>query len=138
MFGKIYSMYSVKVVLLVSIFLFEVGSAICGAAPNSIAFIIGRAVAGVGAAGILGGSVSAVSMNLNQLLTVLLGCDHHTYCSSEKTTSDERPAGCGLRNRHNPRAFDRWGAYIAYDMEMVLLYQPAHWWRGDDRPGVHH
>lgn len=28
--------------------LFEVGSAICGAAPNMNAFIIGRAVAGLG------------------------------------------------------------------------------------------
>ncbi|KAH7396378.1 putative MFS aflatoxin efflux pump [Pyrenochaeta sp. MPI-SDFR-AT-0127] len=61
MFGKIYSMYSVKVVLLLSIFLFEVGSAICGAAPNSISFIIGRAVAGIGAAGILAGSVVTIT-----------------------------------------------------------------------------
>lgn len=60
MFGKIYSMCSVKLVLLISIFLFEVGSALCGAAPNSIAFICGRAVAGIGAAGILGGSVSSL------------------------------------------------------------------------------
>lgn len=58
MFGKIYSMYSVKLVLLLSILLFEVGSAVCGAAPSSVAFIIGRAVAGVGAAGILAGCVS--------------------------------------------------------------------------------
>jgi MFS family permease len=53
-------MYSVKVVLLLSILLFEIGSAICGAAPTSISFIIGRAVAGIGAAGILAGSVSAL------------------------------------------------------------------------------
>lgn len=57
-FGKIYSMYSVKLALLVSIALFEIGSAICGAAPTSTAFIVGRAIAGVGAAGILAGSVS--------------------------------------------------------------------------------
>jgi MFS family permease len=37
--------------------LFEVGSAICGAAPNSIALIFGRAIAGVGAGGILPGVV---------------------------------------------------------------------------------
>ncbi|KAK4989968.1 hypothetical protein LTR50_002879 [Elasticomyces elasticus] len=61
MFGKIYSMYSVKLVLLLSIFLFEIGSAICGAAPTSIAFIVGRAVAGIGAAGILAGSVVTVT-----------------------------------------------------------------------------
>ncbi|KAF1844689.1 MFS general substrate transporter [Cucurbitaria berberidis CBS 394.84] len=61
MFGKIYSMYSVKLVLLLSILLFEIGSAICGAAPSSIAFVIGRAVAGVGAAGILAGSVVTIT-----------------------------------------------------------------------------
>lgn len=58
MFGKLYTYFSVKGVLLTSILLFEVASAICGAAPNSIAFIIGRAIAGVGAAGIFGGVVS--------------------------------------------------------------------------------
>lgn len=35
--------------------LFEIGSVICGAAPNSIAFIIGRAIAGLGGAGIFSG-----------------------------------------------------------------------------------
>ncbi|ETS77635.1 hypothetical protein PFICI_09697 [Pestalotiopsis fici W106-1] len=57
-FGKLYSLYSVKVVFLVSILLFEIGSALCGAAPNSIAFIVGRAIAGSGSAGIFSGSIS--------------------------------------------------------------------------------
>jgi len=35
--------------------MFEIGSAICGAAPNSIVFIIGRAIAGLGGAGIFSG-----------------------------------------------------------------------------------
>lgn len=47
-FGRIYQLYSTKWVYLISIVIFEVGSAICGAAPNSTAFIIGRAVAGLG------------------------------------------------------------------------------------------
>ncbi|KAI3396429.1 hypothetical protein diail_12149 [Diaporthe ilicicola] len=54
-FGKLYSFYSVKGVFLVSIGLFEIGSAICGAAPNSVAFIVGRAIAGLGSAGIFSG-----------------------------------------------------------------------------------
>ena len=58
LFGKIYTFYAVKTVFLASILLFEVGSAICGAAPNSTVFIIGRAISGVGAAGIFAGSVS--------------------------------------------------------------------------------
>ncbi len=58
LFGKLYTFYHAKTVLLTSILLFEIGSAICGAAPSSVAFIIGRAFSGVGAAGILAGSVS--------------------------------------------------------------------------------
>lgn len=40
-----------------TIIVFEVGSAICGAAPNSPVFIVGRAIAGVGSAGIFSGSM---------------------------------------------------------------------------------
>jgi MFS family permease len=57
LFGKIYTFYSTKVVFLSAIGLFEIGSAICGAAPSSKAFIIGRAIAGWGLAGIFGGAI---------------------------------------------------------------------------------
>lgn len=57
-FGKLYSFYSVKGVFLVSIGLFEIGSAVCGSAPTSVAFIVGRAIAGLGSAGIFSGGVS--------------------------------------------------------------------------------
>ncbi|KAL1896746.1 hypothetical protein Sste5346_004378 [Sporothrix stenoceras] len=56
-FGKIYQNFSVKTVFLSAILLFEVGSALCGAAPSSIAFIIGRALAGLGAGGIFAGAL---------------------------------------------------------------------------------
>lgn len=36
------------------------GSALCGAAPNSIAFIIGRSIAGLGSAGIFLGCMIAI------------------------------------------------------------------------------
>jgi MFS family permease len=55
--GRLYTFYSAKTVFLACIFLFEVGSAICGAAPNSPVFIVGRAIAGLGAAGIFGGAI---------------------------------------------------------------------------------
>jgi MFS family permease len=59
LFGKFYTFYSPKWVLMTAISLFEIGSTICGAAPNSIAFIIGRAVAGWGFSGIFtGGTVT--------------------------------------------------------------------------------
>ncbi|KAF3480958.1 major facilitator superfamily transporter [Arthroderma uncinatum] len=57
LFGKIYSLYSPKWVYLAAIVIFEIGSAVCGAAPNSTAFIIGRAIAGLGSAGAFSGTV---------------------------------------------------------------------------------
>ncbi|KAI6897419.1 MFS general substrate transporter [Hortaea werneckii] len=57
LFGRIYTFYTPKYVFLTLIGLFEVGSAICGAAPNSVAFIVGRAIAGMGSAGITSGGV---------------------------------------------------------------------------------
>ncbi|KAK5090598.1 hypothetical protein LTR05_000773 [Lithohypha guttulata] len=60
-FGKIYTFYSIKWTFLVSIGIFEVGSAICGAAPSSTALIIGRAVAGVGSAGLFGGALTIIA-----------------------------------------------------------------------------
>jgi MFS family permease len=58
-FGKIYTFLSVKAVFIAAVVLFEIGSAVCGAAPNSVAFIIGRAIAGLGAAGVQVGIVRA-------------------------------------------------------------------------------
>ncbi|KAK4546220.1 hypothetical protein LTR36_002357 [Oleoguttula mirabilis] len=60
-FGKLYTFMSLKWVYLSAIFVFEVGSAICGAAPNSMTLIIGRAVAGLGSAGIFSGAVLIVT-----------------------------------------------------------------------------
>ena len=54
--GKLYTFYNPKHLFLASILLFEIGSAICGAAPNSTSLIVGRAIAGLGSAGMLQGS----------------------------------------------------------------------------------
>jgi MFS family permease len=64
LFGKIYTFYPVKWVFLGAIFIFEVGSAVCGAAPTSEALIIGRAVAGVGSAGIFSGALIIVAYSV--------------------------------------------------------------------------
>ncbi|KAI1098361.1 putative efflux pump antibiotic resistance protein [Jackrogersella minutella] len=53
--GKIYKFYPTKPFFLAGCVLFEVGSAICGAAPNSTAFILGRAIQGLGASVMFGG-----------------------------------------------------------------------------------
>lgn len=61
MFGKLYTYYSIKWVYLGALFIFELGSLICGVAPNSAALVIGRAVAGIGSAGIFSGAVLIVA-----------------------------------------------------------------------------
>lgn len=57
-YGRIYTFYSTKWVFLSGIFLFEVGSAVCGAAPSSNALIVGRAIAGFGSSGIMTGAIT--------------------------------------------------------------------------------
>ena len=58
--GRVYQLYPTKWVFLTTIVIFEVGSVICGAAPNSIAFIIGRAIAGLGSAGVFTGGMMII------------------------------------------------------------------------------
>ncbi|KAJ5293876.1 hypothetical protein N7508_008697 [Penicillium antarcticum] len=57
LFGKFYSFFSIKWVYLIAIGIFELGSLICGVANSSLTLIIGRAVAGIGSAGIFSGAL---------------------------------------------------------------------------------
>ncbi|KAI3326696.1 MFS general substrate transporter [Xylariaceae sp. AK1471] len=54
--GKAFKYFPMKIVFLASIFFFELGSLICAVAPNSPAFITGRAITGAGCAGTFAGS----------------------------------------------------------------------------------
>jgi MFS family permease len=60
-FGKIYTFYNIKWAYLIALFIFEIGSLLCGVAPNSTALIIGRAIAGVGGSGIFSGAMVIIS-----------------------------------------------------------------------------
>jgi len=55
--GKIYTYYNTKYLFLLSLFVFEVGSIACAAAPNSVTLIIGRAIAGAGYGGLYTGAL---------------------------------------------------------------------------------
>lgn len=63
-FGKFYVLFPIKWVFLSSITIFEIGSLICGAAPNSIALILGRAVAGLGSAGMFSGAMVIIAYSV--------------------------------------------------------------------------
>ncbi|KAF9887633.1 hypothetical protein FE257_009726 [Aspergillus nanangensis] len=59
--GKLYKYTDLRISFLVAGVIFEVGSLICGAAPSSVAFIVGRAIAGWGAAGLVGGCYTIIA-----------------------------------------------------------------------------
>ncbi|KAK0610986.1 major facilitator superfamily-domain-containing protein [Immersiella caudata] len=57
LFGRFYTFFSIKLIYLIAIFIFEVGSLICAVAQNSVTLIVGRAVAGVGSAAVFSGAL---------------------------------------------------------------------------------
>jgi MFS family permease len=62
--GKIYKYYNLKWSFLISLLVFEIGSLICGVAPNSKTLVVGRAIAGLGGAGLSVGGTSIVSFTV--------------------------------------------------------------------------
>lgn len=60
--GKVYGVFNAKWVYLFNVVLFEVGSAVCGTAPNMTALIVGRVIAGIGGSGMYSGTLSFVAM----------------------------------------------------------------------------
>jgi len=66
MWGKIYGTFNTKYVYIFTTLIFEVGSAICGAAPNMDALIIGRAICGLGGIGMYIGVMTVMSENTSK------------------------------------------------------------------------
>jgi MFS family permease len=60
--GKAYGIFNIKWAYITGIILFEIGSAICGAAPNMEALIIGRVIAGIGGSGMYSGTLNYISL----------------------------------------------------------------------------
>lgn len=60
-FGKIYKLFPLKAGFLLAITVFEIGSLLCGIAPDSTVLILGRAVAGMGAAGLGSGAYTIIA-----------------------------------------------------------------------------
>lgn len=60
--GKAYGIFNIRWLYIFNILLFEVGSAICGAAPTINALIVGRVIAGIGGSGMYSGTLMYVSL----------------------------------------------------------------------------
>lgn len=63
-FGRLYTFFPVKMVFLGAVGMFELGSLICGVSQSSPALIVGRAIAGTGAAGIFSGAILVMSLSV--------------------------------------------------------------------------
>lgn len=61
--GKAYKYFDLKWTFLTALLIFEVGSTVCGAAPNAEALIVGRAIAGLGAAGLGSGAYTIIAFS---------------------------------------------------------------------------
>ncbi|KAK2590900.1 hypothetical protein QQS21_011412 [Conoideocrella luteorostrata] len=79
-FGNLYNLYAIKWVYLGALFLFELGSVVCAATPSSVGFVIGRAIAGLGAAGVFSGALLIINYTvpLRQRPTYM-GCISSMY-----------------------------------------------------------
>lgn len=68
LYVKIYNFFPAKWGFLAAIAIFEMGSLVCGIAPSSVAFIVGRAITGFGCAGINSGCQVYDPLVLNMIL----------------------------------------------------------------------
>ncbi|GFG16265.1 putative HC-toxin efflux carrier TOXA [Aspergillus udagawae] len=59
--GRLYAFYNIKCVYCISLAVFEIGSIVSAVAPNSMTLIIGRAISGLGAAGLVSGTTTILS-----------------------------------------------------------------------------
>ncbi|KAH8820686.1 permease of the major facilitator superfamily [Xylogone sp. PMI_703] len=64
MFGKMYSIFSLKVVFLTALCIFELGSALSGSASSSAALVLGRAISGLGAGGMISGIFTMIHQSI--------------------------------------------------------------------------
>jgi MFS family permease len=62
--GRIYTFFNLKWTYCIFIVVFELGSIVSAVAPSSTALIVGRAVTGLGAAGLLGGATIIMSQSV--------------------------------------------------------------------------
>ncbi|KAM0708686.1 hypothetical protein Q7P35_005338 [Cladosporium inversicolor] len=62
--GKLYKYFDLKTIFLASIVIFEAGSLVCGLARNSDTLIVGRAITGTGAAGVISGCFCIIACSV--------------------------------------------------------------------------
>ena len=110
--------HQIKWAFLASVLVFELGSLICGVAPNTNTLIAGRAVAGIGVGGIFSGTLVILSLtgtsrweddtfrNECRFAEIIF-----SYSAIDKETHDLRFVWLGLGLGVCCRAIARWCLY---------------------------
>ncbi|EAT88377.2 hypothetical protein SNOG_04617 [Parastagonospora nodorum SN15] len=78
--GKFFKYFPLKASYLGSIFVFVIGSLICAVSQNSVTFVVGRAFAGVGAAGVSTGAFTLITFVAEPKGNVeVVGADKYSF-----------------------------------------------------------
>jgi MFS family permease len=64
--GQLFQVFNAKWCYVLGILVFEIGSAVCGAAANITVLIMGRAIAGIGSTAIYTGTLFLISVNTSE------------------------------------------------------------------------
>ena len=84
-FGKVFQVFDIKGSYIFSMAIFMLGSLISGVSPNSVTFIVGRALAGLGSGGAFSGGLTIIAYTVplqkrpafTGMLGALFGVSHH-------------------------------------------------------------
>ncbi|KAI2642058.1 MFS drug efflux transporter [Xylaria nigripes] len=66
LWGQYYTYFDAKIMYIICVLIFEVGSAVCGAAPSMDALIVGRTICGFGGAGMYTGVLVLLSVQTTE------------------------------------------------------------------------
>jgi MFS family permease len=119
--GKLYQYFSLKWTYIFFLAVFEFGSLICATAVSSVMLIVGRAIAGMGAAGLFSGALVIVShmIPLRQRPGKLQTLSNTQACYADSGESLHRHCRVHVRDLKYFRACAWWSLYTACVMEMV-------------------
>jgi Major Facilitator Superfamily len=119
-YGKVYQNFNLKWIFIAVVAIFELGSLVCAVAPNSTTFIVGRAIAGLGAGGIFAGALTIIAYSVplrkRPMFTGVIGAMFGVCPIPLELANLISDCQCC-------RAFARRRFHRSYYMEMVLLYQ---------------